>query len=115
MSNDKISMFPVPHRPTLDQDIPVAEEVMEAVPGEVELDAVVKAQASAPQVVDRMVKLENCVWSLAGILLLLPKKTRERIGAVEAIEQARVLLHRSQVLNHNLEVPDPPANQEGAK
>jgi hypothetical protein len=108
MSNDKISMFPVAHVPRLDEDIPVAEQVLEAVPGEVDLDAVVKAQSSAPQVVDRMVKLENCVWSLAGVLLLLPKETRERIGAVEAIEQARALLLQSVVLDRNLALPYPP-------
>ena len=103
--SDKIPMFPVTHVPRLDEDIPVVELVAEAAPGEVELDAVVKAQSSSPQVADRMVKLENCIWSLAGVLLLLPEATRERIGAVEAIEQARILLHHSQVLNHNLEIP----------
>jgi hypothetical protein len=112
MSNDKISMFPVAHVPRLDEDIPVAEQVLEAVPGEVELDAVVKAQSSAPQVVDRMVKLENCVWSLAGVLSLLPKETRERIGAVEAIEQARALLLQSIVLDHSLGLPYPPEQAE---
>ncbi len=112
MSNLKIPMFPVAHIPRLDQDIPVAEQVMEAIPGEVELDAVVKAQSSSPRIVDRMVKLENCVWSLAGALLLLPKETRERIGAVEAIEQARALLLQSIVLDHNIALPDPPARTE---
>jgi hypothetical protein len=101
---ERISMFPVAHVPRLDEDIPVVEQTAEAVPGEIELDAVVKAQSSSPQVVDRMVKLENCIWSLAGVLLLLPEATRERIGAVEAIEQARILLHQSQVLDHNLEL-----------
>ena len=108
MSDLKIPMFPVRHVPRLDEDILVAEQVLEAIPGEVEMDAVVKAQSSAPQVVDRMVKLENCVWSLAGALLLLPKETRERIGAVEAIEQARALLLQSIVLDHNLGLPYPP-------
>jgi hypothetical protein len=55
-----------------------------------------------------MVKLENCIWSLAGVLLLLPEATRERIGALEAIEQARILLHQSKVLDHNLELPQKP-------
>src|SRR5271170_2385237 len=107
MSNLKNPMFPVAHIPRLDEDIPVAEQVLEAIPGEVELDAAVKAQSSSPQVVDRMVKLENCIWSLAGVLLLLPEATRERIGAVEAIEQARALLLQSIVLDHSMELPDP--------
>jgi hypothetical protein len=52
-----------------------------------------------------MVELENSIWSLVGILLLLPPATRDKIGATEAIEQARLLLHRSMVLDHNLELP----------
>jgi hypothetical protein len=48
--------------------------------------------------------LENSIWSLVGMLLLLPEATRDKIGAREAIEQARLLLHRSMVLDHNLEV-----------
>ena len=107
---EKISMFPVAYVPRLDEDITVAEQTAEAIPGEVELDAVVKAQTSSPQVVDRMVKLENCIWSLAGVLLLLPEATRERIGATEAIEQARILLLQSKVLDHNLELPQKPTH-----
>jgi hypothetical protein len=47
-------MFPVapPPRDDVDQ-APIAEQV-EAAPGEVELDAVVRAQSSAPQVVKRL-------------------------------------------------------------
>lgn len=103
--SDKIPMFPTAQPPRADQDTATIEQVMEQVPGEVELDKVVKAQTSAPQIVKRMAELENSIWSLVGILLLLPEATRERIGAKEAIEQARLLLHRSMVLDHNLELP----------
>jgi hypothetical protein len=105
--SDKISMFPVANIPRVEENVAPVEQVLEAVPGEVELDAIVKAQSSAPHVADRMVKLENCIWSLAGVLLLLPEATREKIGATEAIEQARLLLHKSTVLDHNLELSDP--------
>jgi hypothetical protein len=98
-------MFPTAQPPRADEDTATIEQVMEQVPGEVELDKVVKAQTSAPQIVKRMVELENSIWSLVGILLLLPEATRQKIGATEAIEQARLLLHRSMVLNHNLELP----------
>jgi hypothetical protein len=51
-----------------------------------------------------MVELENSIWSLVGILFLLPDATRTKIGATQAIDQARFLLGRSLVVDHNLEV-----------
>ena len=104
--SDKIPMFPTAHPPRADEDVAPIAQVIEAIPGEIELDQLVKAQASAPQIVKRMVELENSVWSLAGILLLLPKATRDKNGATEAIEQARLLLHRSIVMDHNLELAE---------
>jgi hypothetical protein len=103
--SDKIPMFPAAHLPRADEDTATIEQVMEQVPGEIELDKIVKAQTSRPQIVKRMVELENSIWSLVGILLLLPQATRDKIGATEAIEQARLLLLRSMVLDHNLELP----------
>jgi len=103
--SEKIPMFPTAHPPRADEDTATIEQVMEQVPGEVELDKVVKAQTSGPQIVKRMVELENSIWSLVGILLLLPEATREKIGATEATQQARLFLHRSMVLDHNLELP----------
>jgi len=102
---DKIPMFPTAHPPRADEDTATIEQVMEQVPGEIELDKIVKAQTSAPQIVRRMVELENSIWSLVGILLLLPEAIRNKIGATEGIEQARLLLRRSMVLDHNLELP----------
>lgn len=103
--NDKIAMFPTAPPPRADEDSAAVGQVMEEVPGEIELDRIIKAQTSGPQIARRMVELENSIWSLVGILLLLPEATRNKIGATEAIEQARLLLHRSMVLDHNLEVP----------
>ena len=103
--SDKIAMFPTAQPPRVDEDTATIEQVMEQAPGEVELDKIVKAQTSGPQIVRRMVALENSIWSLVGILLLLPEATRDKIGAAEAIEQARLLLQRSMVLDHNLELP----------
>ena len=103
--SDKIPMFPTAHPPRADEDTATIEQVMEEVPGEIELDRIVKAQTSGPQIVRRMVELENSIWSLVRTLLLLPEATRDKIGATEAIDQARLLLHRSMVLDHNLELP----------
>jgi hypothetical protein len=104
--NDKITMFPTAQPPRADEDTPAIERVVDDVPGEVELDRIIKAQISGPQIARRMVELENSVWSLVGALLLLPEATRDKIGATEAIEQARLLLHRSMVMDHNLEFPE---------
>ena len=102
--NDKIPMFPTAQPPRADEDTSTIEQVIQNIPGEIELDKIVKAQMSQPQIVKRMVELENSVWSLVGILLLLPEPTRIKIGATEAIDQAKVLLGRSMVLDHNLEL-----------
>jgi hypothetical protein len=103
--SDKIPMFPTAQPPRADEDTATIEQVMEQVPGEIELDGIIKAQTSGPQIAKRMVELENSMWSLVGALLLLPEATRTKIGATEAIEQARLLLGRSMVMDHNLELP----------
>jgi hypothetical protein len=103
---DRMPMFPTAQPPRADEDTATIEQVMEQVPGEIELDKIVKAQTSAPQIAKRMVELENAIWSLVGILLLMPQATRDKIGATEAIEQARSILLRSMVMDHNLELPE---------
>jgi hypothetical protein len=44
-------------------------EYIEKIEGEVALDAYVKAQTSAPEVVKRITELENCLWRLANAIL----------------------------------------------
>jgi hypothetical protein len=104
--NDKISMFPEAQPPRDDVETALVEQVLEHVPGEIDLDKLVKIQTSHPQIAKRMIELENSIWSLVGALLLLPEATRNKIGAKEAIEQARLLLNRSMVLDHNLEMDE---------
>ena len=106
-SRQDIPMFPTKFPPRADEDTTVTEQVVEAIAGETEIDRMIKAQSSAPHIVDRMVRLENCIWSLTHALLLLPESIREKIGANKGIEQARLLLHKSLVMDHNLEMPDP--------
>ncbi|HEY0701282.1 MAG TPA: hypothetical protein VGD60_00800 [Candidatus Acidoferrales bacterium] len=60
---------------------------------------------SAPQMVERMVKLENCVWSLASTILLVPEGAIDSETRRKLLEEARALLHESRVLDHNLELP----------
>jgi len=102
--SDNNPVFPTAQPPRADEDLAPIEEVIQHVPGEIDLDKIVKAQMSQPQIAKRMINLENSVWSLGGILLLLPEATRAKIGATEGIEQSRLLL-RSTVLDHYLEVP----------
>lgn len=101
------SSFPTPTPPRDDRETAAIEFVQEQVPGEVELDAVVRAQASVPQIAARMVALENCIWSLANLLLSLPPEMREKIGAQGPLEAAKALLLKSAVLDHNLELSEP--------
>jgi hypothetical protein len=93
-------MFPVapPPRDDVDQ-APIAQQV-EAAPGEIELDAVVRAQSSAPQVVERLTTLEDCLWAAVDALGKLPLKAREVLGADAIIERAKYLLRG------DLEVPE---------
>ena len=46
----------------------VAEQQLEQIEGEVQMDRYVKAQTSAPQVVKRINDLENCIWRLCDEL-----------------------------------------------
>jgi hypothetical protein len=93
-------MFPLapPPRDDVDQ-APVTLEV-EAAPGEVELDAVIRAQSSAPQVVQRLTTLEDCLWAAVDALGKLPAKVRATLGAHAIIDRAKLLLRG------DLEVPE---------
>ncbi|MGH9735322.1 MAG: hypothetical protein ACRD8A_12125 [Candidatus Acidiferrales bacterium] len=95
-----IAMFPVapPSRDDVDQ-APVAQQV-EAAPGEIDLDAVVRAQSTAPQVVERLTTLEDCLWAAVDALGKLPPKAREILGADAIIDRAKFLLRG------DLEIPE---------
>jgi hypothetical protein len=57
---------------------------MEKIPGELDVDRVIKAQAAAPQVRQRITELENCLWAAAEELFRLDPKsaTAERVKLV---------------------------------
>jgi len=65
-------MFPTAQPPRAEEDTATIEQVIEQVPGELELYRIIKAQSSGPQIAKRMVELGNSIWSLVGALLLLP-------------------------------------------
>jgi hypothetical protein len=66
MSDQPISQFPIIHHGALNEqtDRTVAEDFIEQIEGEVQLDRYVKAQTRAPQVVKRITDLENMIWKL---------------------------------------------------
>jgi hypothetical protein len=66
--------------------------------GEVELDAYVRAQTSAPEVVKRITELENCLWRLADALSSMNLDSHPELRA--ALEEATL------VLKNRLEVDD---------
>ena len=97
-------LFPTKPPSRDDKDIAEIAQVLESVPGQVQLDAVIKAQMSVPQIVERMVKLENCVWHLASAIALLPDTAMDPVARRKLIEEVRPLLLESKVLDHNLEL-----------
>jgi hypothetical protein len=100
-----ISMFPVapPPRDDVDQ-APIAQQV-EAAPGEIELDAVIRAQSSAPQVLKRLTTLEDCLWAAVDALGKLPQHVREVLDADTIIDRAKFLLRG------DLELPEKHAHE----
>jgi hypothetical protein len=102
-----IAMFPVARPPRDDVDqAPVTQQV-EAAPGEIELDAVVRAQCSAPQVVERLTTLEDCLWAAVDALGKLPEKAREVLRADAIIDRAKFLLRG------DLETPERQRHEPG--
>ena len=97
-------LFPTKPPSRDDKDTAEIAQVLESIPGQVQLDAVIKAEMSVPQIVERMMKLENCVWHLASALLSLPDNAIDSATRRNLIEETRALLLHSKVLDHNLEL-----------
>src|ERR1700734_3597786 len=97
-------LFPTKPPSRDDKDTAEIVQVLKSVPGQVQLDSFIKAQMSVPQIVERMVKLENCVWHLATALLSVPDSAIDSATRRDLIEETRSLLLQSKVLDHNLEL-----------
>jgi len=77
----------IPIRPNLRDDVDEAAvtEQVEQIPGELDMDRVIKAQLSAPQIARRITELEDCLWTVAQELLRFePRST--------SAERAKLLL-----------------------
>jgi len=66
--NPLVGVVPQIVHPVNDGETYIAEH-LEKIEGEVALDTYVKAQTSAPEVVERITALENCLWRLADAVL----------------------------------------------
>jgi hypothetical protein len=84
MSEELRGILPkAPHRG--DRATDAQAEYMEAIPGEVNLDRLIKAQSSAPQVVRRISELEFLIWELANELIKVE-------GVTPLVEKAKYIL-----------------------
>jgi hypothetical protein len=79
------SSFPLPTPPRDDVAEAAQVQQVEAAPGEVSLDAVIRAQALAPHVVEAVTRLENALWLVATELQRIDPDNK-------AIDAARVTL-----------------------
>jgi hypothetical protein len=82
MGNSNI--FPFRPKSRDDADETAVTEQVEQIPGEMDIDRVIKAQASTAAVRRRITELENCLWAAAEELLRLDPKSAvaERAKAV---------------------------------
>jgi hypothetical protein len=84
---------------SVEDDQTTVSQYVEKIEGEVALDAYVRAQTSAPQVVKRIAELENCLQRLANAVLASGDVER-RSELRDAAEEAKLLL------KNRLEVDD---------
>ncbi len=78
------NIFPIRPTPRADADETAVTEQVEQIPGELDIDRVIKAQVSVSAVRHRITELENCLWATAEELFRLDPKsaTAERAKLV---------------------------------
>jgi hypothetical protein len=79
------NIIPITQLSRADADETAIVEQVEQIPGEVDVDRVIKAQASAPHIAERVRELEDCLWAVARELL-------EHDPTSPAAERAKLLL-----------------------
>ena len=77
----------IPIRPDLRADVDEAAitEQVEQIPGELDVDRVIKAQLSATKITRRITELEDCLWAVAQELLRFEPRSA-------SAERAKLLL-----------------------
>jgi len=79
------NIIPTTQLSRADADETAIVEQVEQIPGELDVDRLIKAQASAPHIAERMRELEDCLWAVARELL-------EHDPTSAAAERAKLLL-----------------------
>jgi hypothetical protein len=79
------NIIPITQLSRADADETAIVEQVEQIPGEVDVDRVIKAQASAPHIAERVRELEDCLWAVARELL-------DHDPTSPAAERAKLLL-----------------------
>jgi len=80
-----------------DTDVAVQAEFLEQLPGETEFDQIAKAQASAPQVRQRIIELEDCLWAVTEALMAHEQ------GSSPLVERAKLVLKNRLEISESLE------------
>jgi hypothetical protein len=89
--NPFAGIFPQVVHPVNDGEVTISESV-EKIEGAVALDAYVKAQTSAPEVVKRITELENCLQRLANAVSEASGDITSHPGLRAAAEEAKLAL-----------------------
>jgi hypothetical protein len=89
--NPFAGVFPQVVHPVNDGEVTISEYV-EKIEGEVALDAYVKAQVSAPEVVKRITELENCLQRLANAVSVASSDINSHPELRAAAEEAKLVL-----------------------
>jgi hypothetical protein len=79
------NIIPITPFSRADADETTIVEQVEQIPGELDVDRVIKAQASASDIAQRVRELEDCLWAVARELLKYD-------GTSPAAERAKLLL-----------------------
>jgi hypothetical protein len=79
------NIIPITQLSRADADETAIVEQVEQIPGELDVDRVIKAQASAPHIAERVRELEDCLWAVARELL-------DHDPTSPAAERAKLLL-----------------------
>jgi len=104
------NILPIRPFPRADADETAVTEQVEQIPGELDLDRVIKAHVSAPAVVRRITELENSLWAVAEELLRFDPKSA-------VAERAKLVLKNRMEIAEGVRVASPfaPSPMESAK
>ena len=80
-----------------DMDAPVQAEFLEELPGETEFDRIAKAHALAPQVRQRIIELEDCLWAVTEALMAHEQESSP------LVERAKLVLKNRLEISESLE------------